>query len=69
MNFDQQEFEFLDIITILSFAMQLHTDEQIAKQATNNDILVNLHRDLAVVDTKLNAIIKYLGINLDFENA
>lgn len=69
MNFEQQPFEFLDIVTILSFAMQLHADEQIAKQATNNDILVNLHKNLATVDAKLNAIIKYLGINLDSENA
>lgn len=55
-----QQFELLDIITILSFAMQIQTNQHVAKQATNNDILTNLHADLEVVDAKLNKILELL---------
>lgn len=64
MNF-QNDLEFLDMIAIVSFAMQMQMMEQMSHEATNNDILCNLHHDLEVVDAKLNAIIKHLNIDLE----
>lgn len=62
MNF-QSDLEFLDMLAIVSFAMQMQIMEQMANEATNNDILINLHHDLEVVDAKLNKIMEHLGIS------
>lgn len=59
------DLEFLDVLAIVSFAMQMQFMEQVSNEATNNDIIAHLHRDLEVIDAKLNAIIKHLGINLE----
>lgn len=61
--FDQQ-LEFLDMLAIVSFALQMEMMEQMNKQATNDDIIQHLHQDLVVVDRKLNAVINHLGISL-----
>lgn len=62
--FDQQ-LEFLDILAIVSFALQMELIEEMQRQATNDDIIVHPHNDLVVVDRKLNAIIDHLGIELE----
>ena len=62
--FDQQ-LEFLDILAIVSFALQMEMTEEMRRQATNDDIIEHLHNDLVVVDRKLNTIIKHLGIDLE----
>lgn len=62
--FDQQ-LEFLDILAIVSFALQMEMTEEMGRQATNDDIIEHLHNDLVVVDRKLNAIINHLGIDLE----
>ena len=62
--FDQQ-FEFLDMLAIVSFGLQMEMIAQMNQQATNDDIIQHLHQDLVVVDAKLNAIIKHLGIELE----
>ena len=62
--FDQQ-LEFLDMLAIVSFALQMEMIEEMQRQATNDDIIVHLHNDLVVVDKKLNAIISHLGIELE----
>lgn len=56
------DIEFLDILAIVSFALQMCFMEETQKQASNNDILVNLHQDLEVVDAKLDKIIEHLAI-------
>ena len=56
------DLEFLDMLAIVAFAMQMQIMEDNQKQASNNDILVNLHHDLEVVDAKLNKIMEHLGI-------
>ena len=61
--FDQQ-LEFLDILAIVSFALQMEMIEEMQRQATNDDIIAHLHNDLVIVDRKLNAIIDHLGIEL-----
>lgn len=58
------QLEFLDILSIVSFALQMEMIEQMYKQATNDDIIQHLHQDLVVVDRKLNAVINHLGISL-----
>lgn len=62
--FDQQ-LEFLDILAIVSFALQMELIEEMQRQATNDDIIEHLHNDLVVVDQKLNAIIDHLGVDLE----
>ena len=62
--FDQQ-LEFLDILAIVSFALQMELIEEMQRQATNDDIIEHLHNDLVVVDRKLNAIIDHLGVDLE----
>lgn len=57
------DLEFLDMLAIVSFAMQMQIMEQMANEATNNDILINLHHDLEVVDAKLNKIMERLEIS------
>lgn len=39
---ENRQFEFLDIITIISFAMQLMNQQSIERQATTNDLLHEL---------------------------
>ena len=62
--FDQQ-IEFLDLLAIVSFALQMEFLDQLGKQTTNDDIINHLHQDLVVVDTKLNAIMDRLDIKLE----
>lgn len=57
------DLEFLDMLAIVSFAMQMQIMEEMAQEATNNDIIEHLHNDLVVVDQKLNKIIEHLGIS------
>lgn len=62
--FDQQ-LEFLDMLAIVSFALQMEMVDEMRRQATNDDIIEHLHNDLVVVDRKLNAIINHLGLDLE----
>ena len=62
--FDQQ-LEFLDMLAIVSFALQMEMIDEMRRQATNDDIIEHLHNDLVVVDRKLDAIINHLGIDLE----
>ena len=59
-----QQLEFLDMLAIVSFALQMEMIDEMRHQATNDDIIEHLHNDLVVVDRKLNAIINHLGISL-----
>ena len=58
-----RQFEFLDMLAIVSFALQMDMMEQMNKQATNDDIIQHLHQDLVAVDHKLSAIMEHLGIS------
>ena len=59
-----EQLEFLDMLAIVSFALQMEMIDEMRRQATNDDIIEHLHNDLVVVDRKLNAIINHLGISL-----
>lgn len=45
---ENQQFEFLDIITIISFAMQLMNQQNLSRQVTSDDIM----QELRVQDSK-----------------
>lgn len=60
-----QQLEFLDMLAIVSFALQMEMIDKMRRQATNDDIIEHLHNDLVVVDQKLNVIINHLGIDLE----
>ena len=45
---ENQQFEFLDIITIISFAMQLMNQQNISRQVTSDDIM----QELRIQDSK-----------------
>ena len=60
-----QQFEFLDMLAIVSFALQMNLMDQMSKQATNEDVINHLHQDIMLVDRKLNAIIEHLHIPLE----
>lgn len=49
--------EFLDVLSIISFSLQMQNLALQRKQATNNDILRDLHADLEVVNEKLNKLL------------
>lgn len=57
-----QQFEFLDMLAIVSFALQMNLMEQMSKQATNEDVIAHLHQDIMLVDQKLDAVMHHLGI-------
>lgn len=66
---EQQQFDFLDIITILSFLMQLLNQHNITKQVTNGDVMRELKNQdskyLQVIIDQNNKIISLLETFLD----
>ena len=41
--------EFLDILSIISFSIQMENNEELHKQSSNNDVLKHLHDDITVL--------------------
>lgn len=66
---ENQQFEFLDIITIISFAMQLMNQQNISRQATSDDIMQELRTQdskyLQYIMDQNNQIINLLQAFLD----
>lgn len=66
---EYQQFEFLDIITIISFAMQLMNQQNISRQATSDDIMQELRTQdskyLQYIMDQNNQIINLLQAFLD----
>ena len=54
---DNQSFELLDILSIISFAMQVQNTQQLAHQATNDDVIASIHGDIEEVNQKLDLLI------------
>ena len=40
------QLDFIDVITILSFVLQLRNNEELQKQTSNDEILKRLHDDV-----------------------
>lgn len=49
-----KQIELLDVITIISFALQLQNNEELQKQTSNDEVIKKLHDDvmLAVEDNR-----------------
>lgn len=65
---DNQQFELLDILTIVSFAMQLMNQQFFFKQVTSNDIMYELQEQdnkyLKVIIEQNERIINLLETSL-----
>ena len=65
---ENQQFEFLDVLAIISFAMQLMNQQNIAKQVTANDLMKELHTQdseyLEVIIEQNKRIIRLLETSL-----
>lgn len=48
---------FLDAIALISFIMQLQNNAILRKQATNDDIMNDLHNDVDRLEKKLDTLI------------
>ena len=59
---ENNSLEFLDLLTIISFAIQMQNTVALSKQATNNDVINDIHQDIERLDHKLDLIIQHLGI-------
>lgn len=55
---DQQAFDFLDILTIFSVALQVDQAIGLQKQATNNDLLKELRNNVALLNSKLDRLLR-----------
>lgn len=58
-------FEILDVLTIISFALQLQNTTELSKQATNNDVIHDIHQDIERLESKLDSVIARLDLLLD----
>lgn len=50
--------EFLDVLAIVSFALQMQNTEHLYKQATNNDVIRDIHEDIDRLDRKLDKLLE-----------
>lgn len=39
--------DFLDVITLVSFIIQIQNNDELHKQASNDEVIENLHNDIA----------------------
>lgn len=66
---ENQQFEFLDILAIISFVIQIMNQQNIAKQVTANDLMQELHTQdseyLQVIVAQNKRIIQLLETFLD----
>ena len=60
---NNNNLEFLDILSIISFAIQLQNTQQLQQQATNNEVIEDIHNDIMQLDAKLNCILELLSGN------
>lgn len=54
---------FLDAIALVSFMMQLQNNAILRKQATNDDIIEDLHTDVDRLERKLDTLIEMVKLN------
>lgn len=57
-NNEQQAFDFLDILTIFSVALQIDQAIELQKQATNNDLIKELRNDVDILSSKLDRLLQ-----------
>lgn len=52
--------EFLDILSIISFSLQMQNYQALKKQATNNQVLEELHTDMDRLERKVDQVLQLL---------
>lgn len=57
MQNNNKQFEILDILTLLSFYLQVINLEELKRQATNDDIIEEIKNDMSRINEKLDYII------------
>lgn len=66
MTGENQNFEFLDVLTIVSFIMQLQNQSKLFGlhdvQDDNNRVAKEIHAHLETQDEKINRILEAFGI-------
>lgn len=78
-NSIESNIDFLDLITILSFVLQLKNNDELHKQSTNDEVIKRLHDDVMMVLKEIRelsneiikqneCIIRLLGGKLNAEN-
>lgn len=58
---ENNNLEFLDVLTIISFTLQVQSYQALQKQATNNEVIEGIHNDIMRLDQKLDKIIELLN--------
>ena len=53
-------FEMLDFLFIVSFIVQMQNASELSKQATNNEVINDIHAHIVRLDEKLDQILKLL---------
>lgn len=56
----RNDLEFLDILTMVSFALQMQSYQALQKQATNNQVLEELHTDMDRLEQKVDQVLQLL---------
>lgn len=54
----QSDFSFLDLLNLIGIGLQLVTQLKLNKQATNNDLLKELNKDVDLILERLDRIEK-----------
>lgn len=57
------DLEFLDMLAIISFGLQMAMVEQMAHEASNNEVIQHLHSDIMQLNEKLDLILQHLGLD------
>lgn len=58
MNQSQNNFTFIDLLNIIIIFLQLKTELKLDRQASNNDLLKELNRDMGKIMERLDRIEK-----------
>lgn len=56
----RNDLEFLDILAMVSFALQMQSYQALQKQATNNQVLEELHADMDRLEQKVDQVLQLL---------
>lgn len=62
MQNNNKQFEILDILALMSFYLQITNLEELKRQATNDDIIVEVRKDMEDISKKVDKIIEKLAI-------
>lgn len=58
MGSEQQAFDFLDLLTIFSVALQVDQTIKLQEQASNDDLLKALQESVDILNSKLDRLLQ-----------